>query len=64
MVIEQRFDDFVVIVVALEEAVGLPGDDVVAVQEGMVALGAGACAGEEDVVAVLQDDAASGGQAL
>ena len=62
MVVEQGIDHFVVVVIALEEALGLAGGDVVAVQEGVVALGAGAEAGEEDVVAVLEDDAAAGGE--
>src|ERR1022692_4120498 len=50
------------VVVALEKALGFAAGEVIAVQEGMVAFGAGAEPAEENIVAVLQDDAAAGGK--
>ena len=59
--VEKRDHGLVVLVVAAEQPLGFLGGQVEAVEEGLVALGRRSRAGQEDVVAILQDGRAAVG---
>ena len=64
MSVEKSLRHFIMVTVAAEQALGLPGEEVEAIQERTIAFRASALAFEENVVAVLNQNPAAIGEAL